>query len=810
MQRGRIDLSDNRGRAAALDRLVGAAADHDAAEEERSAPMWTVPGEGGAHPSPSLLVGSVWQQLNSLRVMAQYTRILSEMCEASPFLHGHPTTCVHGLQWFSRLAGPLAGPSAPARRTLEKTLDMFRSGRGGGMSREQAAFEVHRCLVCNDRGMTQTLLALHFPDSREYEVDVCAHMLTRPGLTYQQWLRDFPAWRAGGLYHPLVLAARSMPALDQWLPAEAHGSTLGLALTACLLLLPRTAMQTQGGVVVSALQGLADAWNRDESPARYHLTGLLDRLAVLMGVKSNGRRIDPDDFRLLPALASFPAFFTGDGAGADMHDNNFRAWRALRNAVEDTFPPSLLCGPLVRPRRATWGYSRLSLDLSVAPLALRFAQRSLDVVGPAAEPQPQPQTPAGSRECLAQQTSARLQDVLWRLGEIVTSPEIALCMLYPRAAAASLEGVTDPALGTYSDFVRERPLVLSQLDLPCVSGARLGAGPSANEHAAAAADVDPHYAAYTRRLEGIMPPVGSVRYDPPRRLLLWRLDTPARAILYAGAGDDVQPASESQHRLLKVLINSKVPHRTVGGIRQAPPGAGEECVRRALRAFAAAGLPDHPANTVLARLSYAAADDAAQGDADPTATPTLAAQAIPLTCTTLAESVACFALRPAAKVTACPIGQSVAWTAAEGIDPRYAERQEAANGLRFRDWVAMHVGAGGTQQSRLAAHVVEFDALHTTKIPWLSEAGLRWVRVAATAPPHNRTVHGATLRQAVESRFLHDVRMLPTRDPDQAVARNNAELYTDGHTRVAIAYAPAPGDRLELIAFEYDEAAEAI
>jgi hypothetical protein len=240
-----------------------------------------------------------------------------------------------------------------------------------------------------------------------------------------------------------------------------------------------------------------------------------------------------------------------------------------------------------------------------------------------------------------------------------------------------------------------------------------------------------------------------------------------------------------------------------------PPGADEASLRRSLRAFAVNALPEHPGNTVLARLTFAASDDA-PGPHDPTATPQLASQGIPLTCTTLAESVACFALHPPQHLTTCPVGASVAWSNAGGIDPRYAERQDAANGLRFRDWAAMHVGASGTQQSRLAAHIVQFDALHTTKIPWVTEHGLRWVRVAATAPPHNRTIHGLTLRQAVESRFLHDVRMLPTREPDQAVTRANTEIYSDGHTRAAIVYAPAPGDRLELIAFEYDDAAEPI
>ena len=802
-----VDLRDNRGRVLALDRLVAAAADHDAADEEKQDAPWAVPGDGKDHPSPEIAVGSVWQQLNSLRVMAQYTRLLSTMCESSPFLQGHPTTCVHGLQWFSPLASVLSGPPLDTRRTLEKTLDMFRNSKGGGMTRELAAFEVHRCLVCTDRGMTQLLLSLHFPKSMESEVDVCAHMLTQPGLTYQQWLEEFPRWRRSGLYYPLVLATKRMPTIGHWLPADSHATPIAKALTACLVLLPRGKPAGAGDIVVGTLQCLADAWARDDTPANHYLAGLLDRVAVLMGVKSNGRRINGNDFDLRPALESFPAFFTGDGSGADMHANNYRAWRALRNAVEDTFPPSLLCGPLVRPKRSTWGYSRLTLDVSAAPLCLRFIQRSLDVVAPTPD-ENVIATPAGSRECLMQQTSARIQDVLWRLGEIVTSPEIALCMLYPRAASASIDGVKDPVLANYAEFVKERPLVLSQLDMPCVSGgsgSRLAARMTANQHAEAGVEIDSHYLAYTARLEAILPPVDMARYSKPQRLLLWRLDTPPRAILYTGDGSDVCPASESQHHLAKILINSKVPNRTVGGIRRAPPGAGPEFLRRTLRAFARNTLPEHQANTVLARLSFAAADDSAN-DADVQGH----AQGTPLTCTTLAESVASFSLCAPTRVTECPVGGSVAWSGTEGIDPRYAETQTAANGIRFRDWAAMHVGASGTQQSRLAAHLVEYDALHTTKIPWVSEAGLRWVRVASTTAPHNRTIHGATLRQAVESRFLHDVRMLPTRDQDQSVTRGNAEIYSDGAARTAIVYAPTPGDRLELIAFEYDERTEAI
>jgi hypothetical protein len=143
-----------------------------------------------------------------------------------------------------------------------------------------------------------------------------------------------------------------------------------------------------------------------------------------------------------------------------------------------------------------------------------------------------------------------------------------------------------------------------------------------------------------------------------------------------------------------------------------------------------------------------------------------------------------------------------------GIDPRYAEKQSTANGFRYRDWVAMHASKEGTQHSRLAAHAITLSALHTTKIPWLSgDGGMLWVKVGCTVPPHNSTVFGPTLKRAVEARFLHDMSMLPVAEPGQTVHRANAEVYTEGPGSVSIVYAgaPQPGNRFELMSFEYQD-----
>ena len=748
-----VDVSDNRARDEALEKLCAAVS----ADAPLSLPPWSVPGDGTPHSLSGTSMGNLWQHLNALRVAYQYTHLLGEMCSTHPFLVGDPCTCVMGLEWLSPLVVPLAPLDDQLQRTLQASVAAFQSKMRLDTVQE-AAFEAHRHLACTDRAMTTLLLGMHFSGCREYDIDVCAWMLASPGITYSSWLADFPRWRDSGLFFPMVLASQTMPTLYHWLPPEVHGTPLATCFSRCLNTLPHPCTFQRPD-----LDSLASAWAADVSGASHILSGTLDRIAVLMRVKSNGRLGDPADMRLDPALASFPR-----DLGASMHDGNHAAWGRLASAIVDTFPPTLLSSPLVRPRKETWGFPRLTLCVTDGPV-VRFAENSLSVVSPGLESEVHTHTPCFLKDCMYHQTSHRVQDVLWRLGEILTSRDVALGMLHPDIAVACIHGPPPSHMVGPVVACADRSHVLASM-------------PSASR--ASCAD----YLAFAHALESVVPPI-TTEHCPRTSLLFWRVDIPPRAVLFMGNAADMDPASQSQHHLSKLLLNCKLPQRAVGGSGLCPLGATEHELRGVLRAFAASELRNHPCNVALARVD------------GQDATPEMARQTSPVTTTTLAESLACFALSPPAHLNVCRVGDSMPWSESN-IDPRYAEKQCAGNGFRYRDWVAMHVGRGGTQQSRLAAHAIEFDALHVTKMPWICDGCVQWVRVASTVCPQSRTLQGRTLRQAVENRFLHDPRMLPVRSLGDTVVRGDTELYSEGNDRAVVVYSLASTQRLEMIAFQ--------
>lgn len=741
--RAPLDLRDNSARAQVLGRLIDSAR----APAGPTLAGWAMPCDPLPATAGGARVGQSWARLNQLRVLDQYARLLGELCSAHPYLQGAPVTCVLGLEWLSGLLEDVRAQTSADRLNIEKLAAFYAKQRGGELG--ESLFNLHLSMPCYDREVTRALLRHHFPCSNEYELDVCRLMLRAPGLTYGAWLADFPRWRSKGLFYPLCVAALYMPDQDDWLPRECHSNHL-----ACVFHNFVQSVHHPGADPIPLLNELQAAWAADNTHTNLLLAHALDRVAVLMRVKSNGRLADSRDFALQPALDSFPRSF-----GADPCDATYHAWHALKYRIEDAIPPSLLCAPLVRPKRQTWGLAGLTLGVSPDG-TVRFMETQLQPVSPAADTEVHTHTPPYMRHCLAFQTSARVQDVLWRLGEAVLSPGVAVCMLHPELAgdpAAAGQALAPEALLTSM-----RPLT----------------GPAPEPYRRA-----------MRALEATLPPVRCVSLPAPREALLWRLDIPNRAIVYLGTGDEVRPDSHSQQHLHKLLLNCKVPPCHVGGILDADPGQRltEDALRGALRTFAGTSLGGHPSNCALVKVELGEVGG-------------MSKQTAPVVSTTLAESVACFALTVPPKKSTARIGKSCPWQE-HGIDPRYAERQDAANGFRYRDWAAMHAGSAGTQQSRLAAHALAYDALYLTAMPWLDGDAVRWVHVASTAPPIGKTLQGHSFRHAVESRFLHDPRMLPVRAEGQTVARSDVEIYADDGDQLAIAYAPTDSDRIEMIAF---------
>ncbi len=92
-------------------------------------------------------------------------------------------------------------------------------------------------------------------------------------------------------------------------------------------------------------------------------------------------------------------------------------------------------------------------------------------------------------------------------------------------------------------------------------------------------------------------------------------------------------------------------------------------------------------------------------------------------------------------------------------------------------------------QSRLAVHAIEYEFQYVENIPWFrNENEKAWVTVASTLKIPTVTLKGNTLRAAVESAFLHNLKAIPTEIEEQ-VETHNCELYTDSSGTVGIAYA---------------------
>lgn len=765
------DLSDNRYRGNMLERLIHEVSLHAPAVPFQS---WTSEMSPQSLPMDFTTVADAWKLHNDSRVMSQYCRVLRDACKQNYFLTGAQSTCVEGLEWFHCFSQPVLPLSGLALEHMRDFLEACMLHKGT-LTAGQAAFDAHQAIVKPDRHLTQFLIEHHFPGPhKHYELDVCAYMVAMPDMTYNRWQATFPTWRRLGLFFPMALASLFMPTLDCWLPLEAHETPVAISLSACLCALRNPLINHQ-----EHLDLLAQDWARDTTGASDIISGKLDRLAILMGVKSNG-----NPFELGWALNKFAETFPiceHESPSAEIHSQNYLAWHALKASVEKTFPPSLLAAPLVRPKRDTWGYQKLTLSVSPSEDAVghvvTFAEHTLEHVKASKTCSNLAYTyhPPFIKECSMNQTSQRIQDVLWRLGEIATSPEMSLCMLRPDMALAILD------LSKKNETENQ---ILAQLDISTVLKNM------SERDKQKINSLKECYLFYTNMVESIIPQPVSLQLPLKQAALFWRLDTPSRAILYTGSEMEVDPHLQSTHHLPKVMINAKFCHRPIGGIIKVQCDSQVDTLRKAICSFGKDGLAVHPANTVLITKNEFCFGNV-----------TKLKSVAPATCTTLAETIACFGLTNPNIISQCNLGLSNSWKE-DGIDPRYAEKQLAENGFRFRDWTALHVNQSGTQQSRLACHVAEYDCLHTIAIPWYADNDhVRWVHVSATLPPKPRTLQGKTLRQAVDCRYMHDLRMLPTEN-NTNISKPNAEIYTDPQGCVGIAYCLDDSPKIHFICFE--------
>jgi len=195
----------------------------------------------------------------------------------------------------------------------------------------QHAYQLAQTLPHFDRDLTAYYLRPP-ADTPEYELHV-AHSILRlhSPATLEALQTHLRTWRSQGLLHVLSVAALHMPDLADWFQSadsskplhECDGEMQSLAH--CL-----EALRTTPGNYAHTIESFI-ASQDPASPNSQAIAATLDRLAVLMGVRSNAA--DEPGHDLAAALAAFPHL-----DALDPQD----VWSRLKPALEQALPPSSL------------------------------------------------------------------------------------------------------------------------------------------------------------------------------------------------------------------------------------------------------------------------------------------------------------------------------------------------------------------------------------------------------------------------------------------------------------------------------------
>lgn len=756
-------------------------------------------------PSPILPHGSLWSLVNHIKVLHQYTSLLSEAASGqgvhSPLLCGSVEMCqTHALGWFTPLCCPISEKSTESTENeYQKHVDIWRQANPGLYSHSEAAYHVHQGYTVEDRNMTRFLVSKILQTAKEYEVDIAGNILRARPSSYEEFHDQFTNWRRAGLYHTLCLAARNLPKADQWVPkSQLHEAGDWQDLLDQFNQSSFCSKHRMAAVCESLM---------DRSPMLCnHICAMLDRVAILTRVKSN-----PTSPTASHCLDDYLHMLQLPIDEASPYTHCLATWGKLRQVIEDAVPPSLMCPSLYPPsNRGAWGYSRMDLmmkhdSLCINPGPLQWIEKGA----------------LGRKE---EKLPDRLYDILTRMGEAATSPELAHLMLSPKTMRACLAGeqVDFSGFSNFTDRNRviqkmAQNLMLSPKTMEaCLAGGAVDADSVMHfndTHAVQniAQSDGTHFNDFIsciQQLTTCLPVVGVRQFPSPKQFMAWRVDLPPRALLYQGESAEIDLAKIAPYSLPKISLQDKLQNRTLSGISIIDLGSDPHTALRACIAEEIIGphpdFADHPHHKVAIKVG---------GKTEIHHT------------TTLAEAVSLFTGPPPFSISEVALHESEPWDE-DHIDDRYAERQTAVNGTRLRDWATVYHDEHEIQRCRMASHAVTCSEVYETHFPLATQALAghqsdhnlthKWVSVASTLPAETRVLRqmgGSTslevLRRSVESRFMHDGKLLPVRNKEDRVDRAHMELYSDSKSgQVLLAYAPISPDgskRIEFMSFRHCE-----
>ena len=288
-----------------------------------------------AHSGANLTTPTHTQQEN-LKILKQYTKLVSQACHGQDTLSAHaqplsptPSTYPRTLQWFEHLARPYQGLDEFGVSRITELLRLHAACDKSVPALPRAqAYELAKSLPHFDRDLTAYYLALP-ANAREYDLHV-AHSILRlhSPADLDTLHHQLAAWRNQGLLHVLSVAAQHMPELSDWFPVDTPSQDKdeeACSLHECLRALSK-APRDYARIISDFI-----ATQDPDTPTAQAIAATLDRLAILMSVKSNAHREPNHD--LMAALLAFPHL-----ESLEPQD----AWARIKPALVRSLPPSLL------------------------------------------------------------------------------------------------------------------------------------------------------------------------------------------------------------------------------------------------------------------------------------------------------------------------------------------------------------------------------------------------------------------------------------------------------------------------------------
>lgn len=439
--------------------------------------------------------------MDQLKVFEQYSRLISQACHGGDstmgrFLRAEPGTAPKNLQWLEDLSSPCSGLSEKQLFRVEHNLEMHLILHPK-LDRNLALCE----LYLEDPDSGKDFLSYAMRDAKLYHVEACRLHLQ---LGEKNLLTPASMASHGALY-PLILCAKNMPTLNDWLPVDLHEAA------------------QQWGELLEEINGSASLEeavraietrlkNIDWSgQAGQNLVLTLDKACVAMRVHS-GRGCDLDK-----ALQSFPPHTVSPES----------LWKQLvsQGLLQKCLPPTLLLPNDFK--HDTWAVEHLKPEMQGSLLKLTGS--------PLAWTKRQP------RPVREKSASDSLSTLISRLGEVALSPHMAYAMTHPKEAKYSLS--TGRSL-----FAQDALLAFKDPSHVLSLGKSLS-HPSEE-------DVFMFLSALSEK----NPRVKTINLKSPHKIIAWRVDPPPRALAFTGKiMGNLNMATFAPHMLKKCILTDEKP-----------------------------------------------------------------------------------------------------------------------------------------------------------------------------------------------------------------------------------------------------------